>query len=61
MANATMQAIRLHDYGPADQLVFEQAPCPEPKENEVLVRIKAAGVNPADWAFEHNRLSRLGL
>ena len=44
-----MQAIRAHDYGGPDVLVLEQAPRPEPKANEVLIRVKAAGINPADW------------
>ena len=27
---------------------YEEAPKPEPKENEILVRVIAAGVNPVD-------------
>ncbi len=46
---ATMKAVRMHDYGKADVLVYEDAPRPEPKPNEVLVKIHAAGVNPIDW------------
>lgn len=49
MANNTMQAARIHDYGGPEQIVVEQAPCPAPKAGQVLVRIMAAGVNPADW------------
>jgi NADPH:quinone reductase-like Zn-dependent oxidoreductase len=49
MPNETMQAARIHDYGGPEQIVIEQAPRPEPKAGEVLVRLKAAGVNPADW------------
>jgi NADPH:quinone reductase-like Zn-dependent oxidoreductase len=49
MPNVTMQAIRAHDYGGPDVLVLEQAPLPEPKNDEVLIQVKAAGVNPADW------------
>ena len=49
MSNETMQAARIHDYGGPEQIVIEQAPRPEPKAGEVLVRLKAAGVNPADW------------
>src|ERR1700738_2177332 len=51
MANDTMQAIRTHDYGYANQLKLEDAPRPEPNAGEVLVRLKAAGVNPADWKY----------
>ena len=44
-----MKAIQVHAYGNADQLKLEQIPEPEPQESEVLVRVHAAGVNPADW------------
>ncbi len=49
MSNETMQVARIHDYGGPEQIVIEQAPRPEPKAGEVLVHLKAAGVNPADW------------
>ncbi len=51
MATNTMQAIQAQDYGEPDVLKLEQAPRPEPKANEVLIRLKAAGVNPADWKY----------
>ncbi len=44
-----MKAIRIHDYGNVDQLCYEDAPVPEIAPDEVLIRIHAAGVNPADW------------
>ncbi len=44
-----MKAIRIHDYGDADQLRYEDAPVPEVAPDEVLIKIHAAGVNPADW------------
>jgi NADPH:quinone reductase-like Zn-dependent oxidoreductase len=49
MSTSMMRAIRIHDYGGPEALVLEQAPCPEPQAGEVLVRILAAGINPADW------------
>lgn len=49
MSNNTMKAARLHDYGSADQIKVEDAPRPEPAAGQVLVRLKAVGVNPADW------------
>ncbi len=49
MADLMMKAVRLHDYGGPDKLVLEDAPRPEPGAGQVLIRIQAAGVNPADW------------
>jgi NADPH:quinone reductase-like Zn-dependent oxidoreductase len=45
---ATMKAIVAHEYGAPSVLKYEDAPRPEPKENELLVRVIACGVNPAD-------------
>ncbi len=49
MSDNTMKAVRFHDYGGPQVLVLEDVPCPQPKEDQVLVRVLAAGVNPADW------------
>jgi NADPH:quinone reductase-like Zn-dependent oxidoreductase len=43
-----MKAIRYHEYGTPEVLCCEDAPIPEPGPREVLVRVHAAGVNPAD-------------
>jgi NADPH:quinone reductase-like Zn-dependent oxidoreductase len=47
-ATATMKAVVAHEYGDPRVLQYEDVPKPEPKENEVLVRVIASGVNPAD-------------
>jgi NADPH:quinone reductase-like Zn-dependent oxidoreductase len=49
MASSTMQAVRAHDYGAPDVLNLEQVPVPGPGADQVLIRLKAAGVNPVDW------------
>lgn len=49
MAKQTMQAICVHQYGGPEQLRLEQVPRPEPQVGEVLIRVHAAGVLPADW------------
>jgi 2-desacetyl-2-hydroxyethyl bacteriochlorophyllide A dehydrogenase len=43
-----MRAVVAHEYGRPEVLKFEQVPRPEPKENQILVRIIASSVNPAD-------------
>src|SRR5690349_20902319 len=43
-----MKAIVAHEYGGAEVLKYEDAARPEPKDDQVLVRVIAAGVNPVD-------------
>src|SRR3954447_25448672 len=45
---ADMKAVVAHEYGAPEVLKYEDAPRPEPKDNELLVRVIACGVNPAD-------------
>jgi NADPH:quinone reductase-like Zn-dependent oxidoreductase len=40
--------------GSPDQLVYEDAPQPEPKAGEVLVRVYAVGVSPAEFTWSNN-------
>ena len=47
-----MRAIVHEKFGPPDVLRLEDVPRPEPKENEVLVRVAATGVTRGDC---HNR------
>lgn len=44
-----MKAIRIHKPGGPDVLKYEDAPRPKPKIGEILIRVHAASVNPADW------------
>jgi NADPH2:quinone reductase len=43
-----MKAIRFHHYGGPEVLRLEDTPIPEIKADEVLIRVKAAGVNLLD-------------
>jgi NADPH2:quinone reductase len=43
-----MKAIVVHEFGGPEVLKFEEIPAPKPGPGQVLVRIHAAGVNPAD-------------
>ena len=44
----TMKAVRVRNYGGVDQLVYEDVPVPGVQSGQVLVRVRAAGVNPFD-------------
>jgi len=52
---AQMYAVRLHQYGAAENLIYEVAQCPEPQPGEALVRVRAIGVNPVDWKTREGR------
>lgn len=43
-----MRAVVAHEYGAPDVLKIEQVQRPEPNDDEVLVRVIASSVNPAD-------------
>jgi 2-desacetyl-2-hydroxyethyl bacteriochlorophyllide A dehydrogenase len=43
-----MKAVVAHEYGAPEVLKIEEVSRPEPNEDEVLLRVIASGVNPAD-------------
>jgi NADPH:quinone reductase-like Zn-dependent oxidoreductase len=52
-----MNAIRMHSYGGPEVLQYEDAPRPQIRKGEVLVRVHAAGVNPLDWKARSGSLN----
>lgn len=44
-----MKAVRIHQFGGPEVLKLEDAPVPEPADDEVLIRVRAASVNPVDY------------
>ena len=46
-----MQALVQETYGSAEVMHIAEIDKPEIGDNEVLIRVRAAGVNPADWAI----------
>jgi NADPH:quinone reductase-like Zn-dependent oxidoreductase len=49
MSTPTMKAIRQHAFGGPEVLIYEDAPKPVLKDAEVLVQVRAVGLNPPDW------------
>ena len=43
-----MKAVRFDEYGPVGVLKAEDVPQPAPEAGQVLVRVKAAGINPGE-------------
>ena len=46
-----MQVVLLRQTGGPEVLSIEDAPPPEPAEDELLIRVRAASVNPIDWKY----------
>lgn len=42
------RAVRLHEYGDVDVLQVEEVEAPSPQAGEVVVRVRAAGINPGE-------------
>src|SRR5437763_12446151 len=47
----TMKAVVQDGYGSSEVLELREIAKPEIGEGDVLVRVRAAGVNPGDWAI----------
>src|SRR2546423_5686963 len=60
-AQPMMKAAVVHEYGGPEVFKYEDAPRPEPQDDEVLVRVIAAGVNPVDAYVRKGMLSKRGL
>ncbi len=54
-----MKAVAIHAFGGPEVLKVEDVPRPEPKEDEVLIRVMAASVNPVDAAIRKGYLARI--
>ena len=54
-----MKAIGIYEFGGQEKLQVMDLPLPVVKENEMLVRVKAAGINPVDWKIREGYLKDL--
>jgi len=56
----TMKAVVIHEYGGPEVLKYEDVPQPEPKQDELLIRVIAAGVNPVDGMIRSGMFDKEG-
>jgi NADPH:quinone reductase-like Zn-dependent oxidoreductase len=59
-AQTSMKAIVIHQSGGPQVLKYEDALRPQPKDDEILIRVMAAAVNPVDVAIREGRFGRSG-
>lgn len=54
----TIHAVRYSQSGPASVLSYDTIARPVPRAGEVLVHVRAAGVNPIDWKLRNGSFGR---
>ena len=59
-AMPSMKAIVIHQYGGPEVLKYEDVPRPVPKDDQLLVRVIAAGVNPVDGMIRSGMFAKEG-
>jgi NADPH:quinone reductase-like Zn-dependent oxidoreductase len=50
-----MKAVRIHEFGGPEVMKLEDVPVPSPDSDEVLIKIKAASVNPVDGKIREGK------
>src|SRR5262249_37969430 len=59
-ATPTMKAVVIREYGGPDVLKYEDVPQPEPKQDQLLIRVIAGGVNPVDGMIRSGMFDKEG-
>jgi NADPH:quinone reductase-like Zn-dependent oxidoreductase len=53
-----MKAVKFDNYGDVNVLHIEEVPRPQPKAGEVLIKVKAAGINPGEASIREGKLEK---
>ncbi len=58
---ATMKAVRIDSFGGPETLQVRDMEVPQPQDDEVLIRVKAASVNPVDYKMRSGHYPPVGM
>jgi NADPH:quinone reductase-like Zn-dependent oxidoreductase len=50
-----MDVVRIDTFGSREVMKFRKIPIPTPRPDEILLKVKAASVNPVDWKIREGR------
>lgn len=53
-----MKAIVFDEYGDASVLKMADVAIPEPKDDEILIKNYASGLNPLDWKLRSGQMAK---
>jgi NADPH:quinone reductase-like Zn-dependent oxidoreductase len=56
-----MKAVQIHDFGSANVMQIEEIPTPNPGPGEVLIKVRAASVNPIDYKMRSGEVKPAGM
>ncbi|GGI97057.1 oxidoreductase [Shewanella hanedai] len=54
-----MKAVQINEFGGRNVLMLNDIAIPTPAENEILIKVKSASVNPVDWKIREGYLQPL--
>jgi NADPH:quinone reductase-like Zn-dependent oxidoreductase len=54
-----MRALRIHAYGGPEVMRIDPVPMPSPSAGQVLVKVRAASINPIDWKIRRGMLASM--
>jgi NADPH:quinone reductase-like Zn-dependent oxidoreductase len=57
-AKPAMKAVVIREHGGPEVLKYEDVPRPEPKDDQLLIRVIAAGVNPVDASIRSGKYAK---